>query len=65
MLSKPGTSTFNEIMDQGTTWKGVLESLAARREEVEGWLRNEKFGQVVLAGCGSSYHAAVSAARPR
>ncbi len=63
MLSKPGTTTFNEIMEQAASWKTVLETLEERREELTGWLRSEKFGQVVLIGCGASYCAALSAAR--
>ncbi|NDD29638.1 MAG: SIS domain-containing protein [Proteobacteria bacterium] len=63
MLSKPGTSTFNDIMEQAQAWRHVFEVLNGRRAELEPWLRGEKFGQIVLVGCGSSWHAALSAAR--
>lgn len=63
MLTKPGTSTFNEIMEQPQTWKSVLSKLDERRDEIQTWLREEKFGQIVLVGCGTSYHAGLSAAR--
>ena len=63
MLSKPGTNTFNEIIEQPQTWTQVLTTLEARQEELRNWLRDEKFGQVVLVGCGSSHHANLAAAR--
>lgn len=62
MLSKPGTSAFNEITEQHQTWTGVIEALATRRGDLEAWLRGEKFGQIVLVGCGSSYNVGISAA---
>jgi glucosamine--fructose-6-phosphate aminotransferase (isomerizing) len=37
--------------------------MTARRGEVEPWLRGEKFGQVVLVGCGTSYHAGLTGGR--
>ena len=63
MLSKPGTNTFNEIIEQPQTWTQVLAALEQRQEELQAWLREEKFGQVVLVGCGSSHHANLAAAR--
>lgn len=63
MLSKPGTNTFSEIVEQPQTWTLVCEALEQRQGELQGWLRDEKFGQVVLVGCGSSYHAGLAAAR--
>ena len=63
MLSKPGTSTFTDIMEQPQAWRHVLEVLNGQRGELEAWLRGEKFGQIVLVGCGSAWHAALSAAR--
>jgi glucosamine--fructose-6-phosphate aminotransferase (isomerizing) len=50
-------------MEQPNTWKDVLAALAGQRNELQEWLRNEKFGQVILVGCGASYHAGVCAAR--
>lgn len=63
MLSKPGTSTFNDIMEQHQAWRHVLEVLNGQRAQLETWLRGEKFGQIVIVGCGSSWHAGLSAAR--
>src|SRR5687768_12530110 len=54
VLTKPGTSTFTEIMEQPAAWREVLSRMASRREEISAWLKAENFGQILLVGCGTS-----------
>lgn len=63
MLSKPGTSTFSEITEQPQSWREVLAEMEGRRGSLAAWLKAENFGQVMLLGCGTSYHVGLSAAR--
>lgn len=63
MLSKPGATTFAEITEQPLTWKETLTAMEARRAELVAWLKGENFGQIILLGCGSSYHAGLAVAR--
>ncbi|MBM3461199.1 MAG: SIS domain-containing protein [Armatimonadetes bacterium] len=63
MLTKPGTTTHNEILEQPQAWNDVLAVLDEKRAELGAWMKAENFGQVLLVGCGSSYHAGLTAAR--
>ncbi|MBI3928323.1 MAG: SIS domain-containing protein [Armatimonadetes bacterium] len=61
-MLRTGGGVFEEIKDQPRLWKSTLDGLAARRQELQGWLRSENFGQVLFLGSGASYGAALSAA---
>jgi glutamine---fructose-6-phosphate transaminase (isomerizing) len=63
VLTKPGTTSFNEILDQPAAWSQMLAHLEAQRAEITTWLKTENFGQVLFVGCGASYHAGLCGAR--
>lgn len=62
MLYQKGGAVFAEIQDEPRLWKTVLQSLAARRQELQAWVKGENFGQVLFIASGPCYGAALSAA---
>lgn len=62
MLYQKGGAVFAEIQDQPRLWKLVLQNLEGRREQLQGWLKGENFGQIMFLASGPCYGAALSAA---
>jgi len=57
-----GEDTWQEIFSQPKVWKATLETSAADRAALEGFLDQSGFDHVLVVGCGSTHYLAQSAA---
>ena len=57
-----GEDTWQEIFSQPKVWKATLETSAADRAALEGFLDQSGFDHILVVGCGSTHYLAQSAA---
>jgi glucosamine--fructose-6-phosphate aminotransferase (isomerizing) len=57
-----GEATWQEIFSQPRVWRATLETSAADRAALEGFLDQVEFDQILVVGCGSTHYLAQSAA---
>ena len=57
-----GEDTWQEIFSQPRVWKATLETSAADRAALEGFLDQSGFDHILVVGCGSTHYLAQSAA---
>jgi glucosamine--fructose-6-phosphate aminotransferase (isomerizing) len=57
-----GEDTWQEISSQPKVWKATLETSAAARAALEGFLDQSGFDHILVVGCGSTHYLAQSAA---
>ena len=57
-----GEDTWQEISSQPKVWKATLETSAADRAALEGFLDQSGFDHILVVGCGSTHYLAQSAA---
>ncbi|MGC8874963.1 MAG: SIS domain-containing protein [Chloroflexia bacterium] len=57
-----GRYTREEILSQPESWAAGLRRLKAQRQELLSFWRRERYTQVFLTGCGSTYYLALAAA---
>jgi len=62
MKNVKGKQTYNEILGQFDSWRKNLNILRERSEEIQNFGINNRFDNIVLIGCGTSYYLALSAA---
>lgn len=58
-----GQHTLREIMSQPVVWAKALTAFDPQDRLLQSWLASDAFGQVIVAGCGSTYYLALTAAR--
>ena len=58
-----GKHTQLEIQSQPEVWVHALDALAAQQPRLTALMANSELDQVIVAGCGSTYYLALTAAR--
>jgi glucosamine--fructose-6-phosphate aminotransferase (isomerizing) len=61
-MSSAGEYTWKEIYTQPDAWRQAIEILHQHRDIIQQFVRNGNPSQVILTGCGSTYHLAKAAA---
>jgi glucosamine--fructose-6-phosphate aminotransferase (isomerizing) len=54
--------TWQEILSQPQAWRATWKTLTAGRAELEDFLAQADFDQIIVVGCGSTYYLAQTAA---
>jgi glucosamine--fructose-6-phosphate aminotransferase (isomerizing) len=57
-----GSHTWQEILSQSQVWQATLQIFEARRSELEDFLEQAHFDQILIVGCGSTHYLAQTAA---
>lgn len=63
MIYSKGSTVSGELRDLSKVWQKVLEGMAAKRDSVAGWIKQQNFGQVIYIATSDFYNIAISAAK--
>ncbi len=61
-MTDPGKYTLQEIQSQPQAWRDAIGLLQAQQHEIEHFLDQSNYNQVLFTGCGSTYYLSLAAA---
>jgi glucosamine--fructose-6-phosphate aminotransferase (isomerizing) len=61
-MTEPGKFTEQEILSQPQAWTETIRLLKTKQNEIEQFLKQKHYSQVLFTGCGSTYYLSLAAA---